>query len=460
MSNILTYIVFFVSFLTLEAAGQSRIAFKDMLQMDSLLYKIDSLNIATSVDTIGGNTRIDFLASQYDSVQSLTKSNQNIVYEKVDSLQYRFKNRRLRGTIDQKFSDSKNVSGKVLESSKNELSNLSNAPTLKNDRLKGMRIPENVELPSREITGVTEISQTTADIQNDIQELSSGVKDIKGKSVTELESVSDIAEDKALKIDEVAAIQNDNSLSLEDVELYKKALAQYKEEKRIEAELIEKSKELATDVVTTNQNKVDESLKKISKYRRKLPSVHDLRNLPKHLPNPMKALPLRERVLVGLELQTMNSQRTWVTLDPSILYRLTSNLSAGIGGVYRFSMESKKYNIGDFGNLYGFKGVLKYQVVKGFFTIIEGHRVSWKPWETRLKDPHYRETVNIAILGIGRSHAIAERIKGNVQALYHHSWKGDPYKPKVMLRIGVEFSLVKKDKPLWKQKLKEMKNCD
>jgi hypothetical protein len=240
--------------------------------------------------------------------------------------------------------------------------------------------------------------------------------------------------------------------------MYQKLIEQYKEEKRIKQELEEKSRELANDVVVQNQGKVDESMKKIGKYKHKFSEVQDMRNLPKRAPNPMKDLGWRQRLIPGFTFQTLNSTQVWLEFDPQLYYRLNGNWSVGAGGMYRFSMISEKITFDNFGSMYGAKLFTQYHAFKGFFLRSEVQYVTWKPWSLHPTDPDYRDKTYVAAVGIGKSYTLAKKIKGSAQTLYHFHWHGmDPYKPKILIRLGFDFSLAKKELRPWEKKLKETK---
>ncbi|WP_333818623.1 hypothetical protein [Ohtaekwangia sp.] len=320
-------------------------------------------------------------------------------------------------------------------------------------------IPE-VKNGSEDVSGIGNEIKSVEGISSEVNNYSNEVKSIQENDLKESKELPALAEKEMQELDEMKALQQVKGFTDEEVEAYKKAIEQYKNEKRMEAELAEKAKEVANDAVLQNQSVVDGSMKKIAKYKYKFSSVADMRNLPKHAPNPLKDLPLRERIIPGLSLQVLNSTDRWLEFDPNVNYRLTGNWSAGIGGMFRFSMNPSKLKFSDFGSMYGYKTIVQYKAFKGFFLQAEGHRVTWKPWDTRLKDPYYRENVYVALVGIGKSHAISKRLRGNIQTFYHYAWGIDPYKPKVMLRFGIEFSLAKREKQSWEKRLKELQDCD
>jgi hypothetical protein len=329
-----------------------------------------------------------------------------------------------------------------------------------NTQVFGLNISGSMDKTEAIVADVSDVTKEAANIATEVNEYSKDLQAIQKEGLNKSEKLPELAEQQASRLSEVQTIQKGESMSAEQIEMYKKAIEQYKNEQRIEEELKEKSKEIANDLILQNQGTVNESMKKIGKYKRKFPSVHDLRNLPARTPNPMKGLGWRERIVPGVTLQTLNSSELWLSFDPYVNYRITGKWSAGIGGIYRFTMKASKLTFDNFGSMYGLKIQTQYKVFNGFFLQAEGQHVTWKPWDTRLKDPDYKETVFVGVLGIGKSHMIARRIKGNIQSLYHYAWGSDPYRPKIMLRFGVEFSLVKREKPAWEQRLKDLKNCD
>jgi hypothetical protein len=313
---------------------------------------------------------------------------------------------------------------------------------------------------TKSVTGIEEVAHVkeAAEIYQQGKAQVEEIKNLKEGYSIDSAKVTDLIEEQVSQIDGIAELKNQDGMSRQKLETYKKLIEQYKSEKAIQAEMKEKAKDLATDVVLKNQAKVDESMKKISRYKYKYSSVQDMRTLPKRPPNPMKGLGWRERVILGFTFQILTGTQTWLEIDPQVYYRINGNLSAGVGGMYRFTADKDKIRFGDFGSMHGSKVFAQYSVFKGFFVRAEGQQVIWKPWDMRAIDPGYTDKVYVVAAGIGKSYSIAQLVKGNMQFLYHKHWGGsDPYRPVIMMRIGFDLSLKKKEKKPWEEKLREMK---
>jgi hypothetical protein len=321
-------------------------------------------------------------------------------------------------------------------------------------------VPEEVGDVKNKIGEVTGTLKQAGGVVKEGEEYVKEVKTIQEEGLGRSEKIPELAEKQLLKIDEVAAVQQQQAASVEQMEAYKKALEQYKNEKAIEADLEKRSKELANDVIAKNQGKVDSYMNKISRTKRRFSQVHDVRYLPKRPPNPMKGLSWRERLVPGFAMYTFSTNRLWLQVDPQLYYKLNGNLMLGAGAMYRLSMNPGKITFHDFNSMNGYKIFSQHNVFKGFALRAELQREFWKPWYLQTKDPNHVDRVTVGMIGISKSYNLNKRIRGNAQTLYHYTWgASDPYKPKIVLRIGFDFSLKKKEVQPWKKKLKELKKA-
>lgn len=292
----------------------------------------------------------------------------------------------------------------------------------------------------------------------DVADLSPSVTNAQEIVKPEFKNLDDLAEKQLAEIEEVKAVQSAAEQGIAKEEEYKKLVAQYKDEKKIKAELKAKSVDQATEIVTKYQGKVDASMSRISKLSKRFPQVTDMRYLPKHAPNPLKGVGWRERLVPGFTFQTMTSTATWAEIDPQVYYRINHKWSAGLGGMYRFSVNVKRATVSDLDNLKGGKVFLQYHAFKGFYLRAEGQFVKWKPWDMKFIDPNFTDQTYVAAAGIGKGFQITKKIKGSSQALYHFHWNGaDPYRPKVMIRVGIDISMKKREVRSWNQQFKELK---
>ncbi len=297
-------------------------------------------------------------------------------------------------------------------------------------------------------------------IVKDAGQYTEELKTIKEEGLASAEKLPELAEQQLMKIDELAAFNQEQANATKQIDQYKDIIEQYKKEKAIEDELIEKTKELATDIILQNSGTVGGAMKKISKYRAKFSDVADMRYLPKHAPNPVKGLGWRERFVPGFTMQTFSTTVLWLEIDPQIYYKLNGSWSAGVGATYRFSMTPNRFSFHDFDNLSGVKIFTQYTVLKGIFLRAEGQYVKWKPYGLYKTDPDVVDEAFIFAFGIGKAYQVSKNIRGNSQVLYHLAWQGaDPYKSKFLLRFGFDISLRKKEVKSWERTWKELKHC-
>lgn len=323
------------------------------------------------------------------------------------------------------------------------------------------QLPDEMGGLQTQASKITEVVKQAGDLAKNADEYGKEIKTIKEEGLTRSEKIPDLAERQLAEIEEVKAMQAEIAPAINKEEEYRKLIEQYKDEKRIEAELKEKARDQATDLFVKNKGKVDDTMKKIMKYSRKFPQVQDMRELPKRVPNPLKQLSWRERFVPGLAVSTFTYNTSWLEIDPQVYYRIHSRWSAGVGGMYRFSVDPKKVAFDDFNNLKGGKAFVQYRAFKSFFLQAEGQFVSWKPWDMKSIDPDFTEQTYVAAAGIGKSFNITRKLKGNATTLYHHHWNGsDPYRSKVLIRIGIDFSLKKKEVKPWELKAKELKKVE
>lgn len=323
------------------------------------------------------------------------------------------------------------------------------------------QLPSEVRDLQSKADQLSEVAQQAGELSKNVDEYGNEIKTIKEEGLTKSEKLPDLAEKQLAEIEEVKAIQNEIAPAINKEEEYRKLIEQYKNEKKIEAELKEKARDQATDLFVKHKGKVDDTMKKITKYSRKFPQVQDMRELPKRVPNPLKELSWRERLVPGLSVSTLTYNTSWLEIDPQVYYRIHSRWSAGVGGMYRFSVDPKKVRFDDFNHLKGGKVFVQYRAFKSFFLQAEGQYVSWKPWDMKAIDPDFTEQTYVAAAGIGKSFNITRKLKGNATTLYHHHWNGsDPYRSKVLIRIGIDLSLKKKEVKPWELKVKELKKVE
>jgi uncharacterized coiled-coil DUF342 family protein len=306
------------------------------------------------------------------------------------------------------------------------------------------------------INEATKVTKEIGEVSKQANQYTKEAKAVKEEGLENAKKIPELIEKQADNITEIKSLEREKAAMEKEMKMQKELIEKYKNEQAIKEDMEKKVKEMANDKITEFQAKVDAPMKDLKKYQRKFSDVQDMRNLPKRASNPMKGLSWRERVVPGFSLQTILKTKTWLEINPQVYYKLNGSWSAGAGWVYRFSMDAGKLAFDDFGNLNGQIIFLQYHSFKGFFLRAEAEHVRWKPWAPQ-PDKDFKMDLYAAAIGIGKSFSFSEKLKGNVQTLYHYTWQSpDPYQSAIEIRFGLDFSLKPKKREAWKTKLREL----
>jgi hypothetical protein len=104
-----------------------------------------------------------------------------------------------------------------------------------------------------ETGGVDKLENVTEEVKHYSEEL----KTVTEQGVVSSDKIEEVATDQVGRVDEIAELQSQQDLSKAELAKYQLGLEKYKDEQRIKAELREKSKDIATDVVAKNKPSVD-----------------------------------------------------------------------------------------------------------------------------------------------------------------------------------------------------------
>ena len=99
------------------------------------------------------------------------------------------------------------------------------------------------------------------------------------------------------------------------------------------------AKLLETEGQDAIAKRLAEGHQKLAEYKEKFSEVADITKPPEKQPNPLKAKPLKERLIIGGNLQV--NRQSPVTLDAGLefAYRITPRSEWGMGGAYRLKLE-------------------------------------------------------------------------------------------------------------------------
>lgn len=321
-----------------------------------------------------------------------------------------------------------------------------------------IQLPKELSAISDNVGKIKAVGNDVKEFSTQAKEYSAQMKTINNDSLLDSEKIGKEIEKQAGSIAGLLSIEGNKAAMVTEIKRQQALIDQYKKEMAAKEEMEAKVKELANDQIATYKDKVDAPMNDLKKYKRKYSEVQDIRYLPKHPTNPMKGLSWRERVVPGFTFQTFSFQKSWLEFSPQVYYKMNARLSIGTGWIYRFSMDPGNVRFDDFGNLYGLKIFAHYGSFKGFFLRGELSNVNWKPWIANV-DKNSRMNLLTSAIGLGKAFSFTNMLKGNMQALYHYTWKSpDPYPSAFEVRFGFDFSLQKKkETAAWKEKLKEQK---
>lgn len=221
-------------------------------------------------------------------------------------------------------------------------------------------------------------------------------------------------------------------------------------EEAAKQQLVDMAKKEAVNHFAGKEAALTGAMEKLSKYKQKYSSVNSIKDLPKQSKNSLKGKPLRERLVPALTLQVQSWEHVMLDVNPSVGYKLTSRITAGLGWNQRWA-----YNIPDRGfrpgaRVFGIRSYGEYSFKKGFgFRLdIESMNGPLKSINPQVEQPYNREWVWSAMAGVKQRYPIYKKLKGNAQVMYnlvdpnHRS----PYVDRVNFRLGLEFTLKRKKK--------------
>ena len=152
----------------------------------------------------------------------------------------------------------------------------------------------------------------------------------------------------------------------------------------------------------------------------------------------------KDRILVGGNIGAQFGNATFVEVSPTIGYRVTKNLTSGVGFTYQYISEN--YNIFNFydykAQVIGARVFSQYEIFYGFFAHAE-YEMSW--YKITYEDVNiepYQGNVPALFLGGGYNFKIGDNARFQVMALYDvlHTTESINYNP-LVIRMGFNIGL-------------------
>lgn len=292
-----------------------------------------------------------------------------------------------------------------------------------NDLKIAQSLPEAAEIKQR----LSEIEQLESDITKYKEELDSIDSE---KIERELESK---ITNEISKLDEVQAIQKGKGMTdaeMQKVLQYQTLMRQYQDKQFIQAQMEQKSKSIATDVLAKQAPKVDAAQQKLSKSQRKYRQFSSLKDAKLNRFNSLKSRPFSERFYYGFSTQFQRQDQQDIFITPQVYYRLSGRFAMGVGFTYRAQFETKPDFAWSTTNVCGPRGFVRIGVRKSLFVQGEYEYLIESQIEKNVSSARWMG-------GLGKSFRLRKRIKGETVVLNNFSYKNDDiYNSRLNLRIA------------------------
>ncbi|MFN5169082.1 MAG: hypothetical protein ACK5DD_05625 [Cyclobacteriaceae bacterium] len=343
-------------------------------------------------------------------------------------------------------------------------------PGLPDANLPGVDVP-NLDANAPQLPGTDALNlggnlpgelQKIGEWQQQGSEVMKEAQQIQQEGLANGEKLPGLLEQQAGQLEEIATITQ-HQQQIEKIrkmqQEYLDQVEQFRDSAKIEAEAKDRLKNLATEQVEQQSEKLQGAQADLAKYKSKFSEIQSIHTLPRRPPNPLKGKPFRERIVPGLNLQISKRDNYSVDLAPQVFYHLRPRWQAGLGLVYRFNINVDNPAVNAPNELFGGKVFVNYVAFKSWFLRLEEERINYRllpAASPAANDPEVRLWTNTLLMGIGREFAMNRILSMNTQVLFNALHEhNNPYTTKVVLRIGFNFSLKKDQRRGFIRGLKE-----
>lgn len=260
------------------------------------------------------------------------------------------------------------------------------------------------------------------------------------------QKLQQLAEQQLMQREEIQVIK-EHEAELERLkQLQKDYVAkaeEYRDPERLMAEAKSKAQTVATDELLSQAEPLTSAQNKLAKAKRKYGEFQSINNLPRRPKDEIREQPFRNRLYPGITLQfAKKDDYSTLYLAPQFYYRISSHWDTGIGGIVNVNFNDKAQWVPDH-DLWGYKAFVNYRFFKSFYFRVEGERVNQELPDNQA-DETYQRWTNILLAGIGKEFAISRRFLGQTILLFNYKeMEFNPYTSRIVLRVGIDFSLKK-----------------
>ncbi|MDO6389571.1 hypothetical protein Q4E40_05500 [Pontibacter sp. BT731] len=195
---------------------------------------------------------------------------------------------------------------------------------------------------------------------------------------------------------------------------------------------------------TESFDKLGQARADIDKYKGRVSKVESMKDMPKGLlgPNPLKGKHWAERLVLGSLWQAGMQERFFLYLGPTVAWRFTERLSAGLGGQYRLHLSVKeKPFMGGTDKVGGYSLFTDFQIKSGFFGRLQYEGLSAPVTHTdpfAQEETSGREWVPGLSAGLGKDYTLYKKLRGYALLQYNlwHEKNKTPYLHPLQARVG------------------------
>ena len=281
--------------------------------------------------------------------------------------------------------------------------------------------------------------------QQHLQEYTGKVRDYQ----EQVNNAPETLEQQARNLEQVKAFENKKAA----FSPYQEQVGQLGKEEYAKEKVVQKAKTMAKDHFAGQQEKLLAAQSKLTKLKQKVGKLGGLNGEKLKKENEMKGKTLGERLVLGGNFQLHPGDLVSLDISPAVAYRWTKTFRIGLGGTYRTTFDEKeKFFLSDEKEVFGYRGYAEHDVYKGFYAHGEYERLSGAhlSGKNTPQDQRGDSWHNGALLGLGKSYKIKNKIRGNVMLLYNFLYDEQSlYNRPWNLRFG--FELIGSRKPKKKE---------
>lgn len=311
------------------------------------------------------------------------------------------------------------------------------------------------ELPNlkEKLPGGDELSQVqqtlgqVGEVTGQVQGYSADVKNIASGNLEQVEQLPQTLEQQAMKLDELQGFQEQT----EALDGVKDMASVGNDPEALKEQAIQQLPKLAKNHFAGQEAVLKQAMDKVSKYKSKYSELTSLKDVPKRRPNEMRGKPSVERLVPGITFQVQNSERVLLDYSPSLGFRISGRLTAGLGWNERVGI-GKKLRFTRADRIYGPRTYVSFRWKKGisFRADVEQLHTYMPPTLGGTgSDPDRHDWVWSVFLGIKKDYQFMKGVKGNFQFMYnlYDDRDSSPYLSRFNIRFGFEFPLKKRKMP-------------